>query len=38
MINLISNDNIKEEYLSIKKLHLNRKGNNIFCREFAKFY
>ena len=38
LINLISNDNIKEEYLGIKKRHLNRKGNNIFCREFVKFY
>ena len=31
-INLISNDNIKEEHLGIKKLHLNRKVNSTFAK------
>ena len=31
-IHLILNDNIKENHLGIKKLHLNRKGNNIFAK------
>ena len=31
-INLIFNDNIKEEHLGIKKLHLNRKGYSIFAK------
>ena len=31
-IKLLSNDNIKEEHLGIKKLHLNRKGNSIFAK------
>ena len=36
-INLISNDNIKEEYLGIKKLHLNREGNSIFGKNLLNF-
>ena len=32
-INLISNVNIKEEHLGIKKLHLNMKGNSIFAKK-----
>ena len=36
-INLISNDNIKEEHLGIKKLHLNRKGNSIFAKNLLNF-
>ena len=36
-INLISNDNIKEEHLGIKKLHLNRKGNGIFSKNLLNF-
>ena len=31
-INLIPNDNIKEEHLGVKKLHLNRTGNSIFAK------
>ena len=31
-INLIFNDNIKEEHLGIKKLHLNSKGYSIFAK------
>ena len=31
-IHLILNDNIKENHLGIKKLHLNRKGNSIFAK------
>ena len=37
-INLIPNDNIKEEHLGVKKRHLNRKGNSIFAKNFVKFY
>ena len=36
-INLTSNNNIKEEHLSIKKLHLNRKGNGIFAKNLLNF-
>ena len=36
-INWISNDNIKEEYLGIKKRHLNRKGNGIFAKNLLNF-
>ena len=36
-INLISNDNIKEEHLGIKKLHLNKKGNCIFSKNLLNF-
>ena len=36
-ITLISNDNIKEEHLGIKKLHLNRKGNSIFVKNLLNF-
>ena len=36
-INLIINENIKEEYLAIKKLNLNRKGNSVW-QKFIKFY
>ena len=31
-INFISNDDIKEEHLGIKKLHLNRTGTGIFAK------
>ena len=31
-IKFLSNDNIKEEHLGIKKLHLNKKGNSIFAK------
>ena len=36
-INLISNDNIKEEHLGIKKLHLNTKGTGIFAKNLLNF-
>ena len=36
-INLISNDNKKEEHLGIKKLHLNRKGSSIFAKNLWNF-
>ena len=36
-INLISNDNIKEEHLGIKKLHLNSKGNSISATNLLNF-
>ena len=34
---LLSNDNIKEEYLGIKKLHLNRKSNSVFVKNLLNF-
>ena len=36
-IKLLSNDNIKKEHLRTKKLHLNRKGNNIFAKNLPQF-
>ena len=36
-INLISNDNIKEEHPGIQKLHLNWKGNSIFAKNLLNF-
>ena len=36
-INLILNDNIKEEHLGIEKLHLNRKGNSVFAKNLLNF-
>ena len=36
-IKLISNDNIKEEHLGIKKLHLNTKGTGIFAKNLLNF-
>ena len=36
-INVISNDNIKEENLGIKKLHLNREGNSTFAKNLLNF-
>ena len=30
-IGLIHNENLKENHLGIKKLHLNKKGNTLFC-------
>ena len=36
-INVISNDNIKEESLGIKKLYLNRKGNSNFAKNLLNF-
>ena len=36
-INLIPNDNIKEEHLGVKKIHLNRKGNSIFAKNVLSF-
>ena len=33
----LSNDNIKEEHLGIKKLHLNRKGNIVFAKKLINF-
>ena len=36
-INLILNDNIKEEHLGIEKLHLNRKGNSAFAKNLLNF-
>ena len=37
-IHLILNDNIKENHLDIKKLHLNRKSNSIFAKNLLNFY
>ena len=36
-IKLILNDNLKEEHLGIKKLHLNRKGNTVYARNLLNF-
>ena len=36
-VNSISNDNITEGHLGIKKLHLNRKGNSIFAKNLLNF-
>ena len=36
-IKLILNNNLKEEHLGIKKLHLNRKGNTVFARNLLNF-
>ena len=36
-INLLSNDNIKEEHLGVKKLPLNRKGNSVFAKNILNF-
>ena len=36
-INLMLNDKIKEEYLGIKELHLNRKGNSVFAKYSLNF-
>ena len=35
--NFISNDNLKEEHPRIIKLHLNRKGNDIFAKNLLNF-
>ena len=37
MNNFISNDNLKDEHLGIKKLHLNRKVNYIFAKNLLNF-
>ena len=34
----IGNSNLKEEYLGLKKLHLNRIGNSIFAKNFFKLF
>ena len=36
-INLIINNNKKEEHLGIKKLHLHRKGNSVFVKHLLNF-
>ena len=36
-IDLINNDNLKENHLGIKKLHLNRKGNTLFAKNLLNF-
>ena len=36
-IALIDNDNLKENHLGIKKLHLNRKGNTLFAKNLLNF-
>ena len=37
-IPLIDNDNIKEEDLGVKKLHLNRRGNFLFAKKLLGFF
>ena len=34
---LLLNDNLKEENLGFKKLHLNRKGNNVLAKNLLSF-
>ena len=36
-IEYIENNNIKEERLGKKKVHLNKRGNTIFVNNFLKF-
>ena len=36
-IDSIQNSNIMEEHLSIKKLHLNKKGNSLLANNFLKY-
>ena len=36
-IGLIDNENLKENQLGIKKLHLNRKGNTRFAKNLLNF-
>ena len=36
-LSLIDHDSIKESHLSIKKLHLNRKGNILFAKNLPSF-
>ena len=36
-VDLINNDNLKENHLGIKKLHLNRKGNTLFAHNLLNF-
>ena len=36
-IPLIDNDNIKEEHLGVKKLHLNKRGNSLFAKNLLVF-
>ena len=35
-LKLINSNNLKEHHLGIKKLHLNRKGNNVFGKNLLK--
>ena len=36
-IGLIDNENLKDNHLGIKKLHLNRKGNTLFTKNLLNF-
>ena len=36
-LRLINHDNIKENHLGVKKLHLNRKGNSVFAKNLLNF-
>ena len=36
-LSFIDNNNLKEEHLGLKKLHLNRIGNSIFAKNFLSF-
>ena len=36
-LRLINHDNIKENHLGVKKLHLNRKGNSLFAKNLLNF-
>ena len=36
-LDYIENNNIKEEHLGNKKLHLNKKGNTVFANKLLKY-
>ena len=36
-IDVIQNENLREENLSRKKLHLNKQGNSLLANNFVKF-
>ena len=36
-LDYIENNNIKEEHLGNKKLHLNKKGNTVFANNLLKY-
>ena len=36
-VSLVNNENLKENHLGIKKLHLNRKGNTLFAKNLLNF-
>ena len=37
-IDYVDNTNINEDHLGVKKLHLNKKGNSMFARNFIRYF